>query len=98
MTHETLFKTVLRYLLFQDEQVFLSVLAYIILFFVVITFLFLMITIILRIKNRVLAVQYARLSKNWDEIILKVMNNDLHPFDGYKKLKRKNSIRYLFYL
>lgn len=31
-------------------------------------------------------------------MILEVMHNEIHPFDGYKKLKKKHSIRFLFYL
>jgi hypothetical protein len=34
----------------------------------------------------VIAMQDIRFKKNWDKVILQVMNSDIHPFDAYKKL------------
>lgn len=57
-----------------------------------------MITVFLRIKNEVTSLRNERLVENWDSVILEIMHEDLHPFDGYKKLRHKNSLAYLFHL
>ena len=89
---------IIQSLSFSNGEGLLSILILFIVFFFCITFALFLYAVLVRIKNRIIAYQDVHLHKNWDSVILEVMHNDIHPFDGYKKLKKKDSIRYLFYL
>ena len=83
---------------FSNGDVLLSILVLMILFFFIITFFLFLFAVIMRIMNKLVTIQDKYLRKNWDMINLLVMHDDIHPFDAYKKLKKRNSLRYLFYL
>ena len=87
-----------QFLSFQNGEGLLSILILFIVFFFLITLILFFFAIILRVKNWLIDHQDKRFRKNWDGVILEVMHNNIHPFDGYKKLKKRHSIRYLFYL
>jgi len=98
MTVDTIFDKLFQFFSFNDGQGLLSILVLFIFFFFLLTLMLFFFAVLLRIKNRLIAQQDVHYQKNWDRVILEVMHDDIHPFDGYKKLKKKHSIRYLFYL
>lgn len=98
MTLKTILDKLLEFFSFDNGQGFLSIMILLISFFFITTFFLFLYAVLMRIKNKVLSLHDQRLRKNWDKVVLQVMHNEVHPFDAYKKLKRKNSIRYLFYL
>jgi hypothetical protein len=98
MSIDTMLDKLLQHLSFSNGNGLHSILILLIVFFFIVTLSLFIYAIIQRIKNKVIAMQDIRFKKNWDKVILQVMNNDIHPFDAYKKLKKRNSIRYLFYL
>ena len=83
---------------FNNGHGLLSILVLCILFFFLITLVLFFFAVFLRIKNKLITQQDIHFQKNWDSVFLEVMHDRIHPFDGYKKLKKKHSIRYLFYL
>jgi len=88
----------LSLLMFKEEEIFLSVLLWVFIVFLVLTvFLFLM-AAFLRIKNKITSLYHKFLKKNWDAVILKIMYDEMHPYDGFKKLRRKHSLSYLFHI
>ena len=98
MSVKTIIDNIIRFLSFSNGEGLLSILILFIILFFLITLALFFYAVLVRIKNWVVAHQDKRFQKNWDSVILEVMHNKIHPFDGYKRLKRKYSIRYLFYL
>jgi hypothetical protein len=98
MTVDMIIDTLSEFISFKNGEGLLSILLLFIVFFFIITLSLFLYAVFQRIKNKLLDKQEEHLRKNWDQVILLVMHDHIHPFDGYKKLKKKHSISYLFYL
>jgi len=98
MTASIFSEKLFRLITFSDGMPLLSILISLIIFFFLITLGLFFFAVAQRIKNSLVSLQDRILSKNWDKINLYVMHDDMHPFDAYKKLRKRNSIRYLLYL
>ena len=95
---ETLSKFIADFLHGGRDQLVLVVLSILIGVFFLISFLLFLVTIYLRISNSYKEIITRRRCKQWDPIILNVMDSSINATEGYHRLKRPNSIAYLLHL
>ena len=95
---ETLSKFINNFLHGSQDQFILIVLIIITAFFSFLTVALFIITIYLRIKNNLKEKLNHRRCRNWDPIILDVMDSTVSAPEAYKMLKHRNSIGYLLHL
>ncbi|MCF7832199.1 MAG: HEAT repeat domain-containing protein [Candidatus Marinimicrobia bacterium] len=95
---ESIYKFISDFLHGSQDQAILIILTLLIVFFFLITFILFLVTIYLRISNSVKEIKNRRRCKKWDAVILDVMDASISAYEGYKKIKKPNSIGYLLYL